>query len=375
MKKLFILLLLVVSLPAFAKKPKTFELAGREKYKPQNQKVFSKLWNRSLKSGNSAKRYYPETSSPTLDHGLIYVGTHGGLFYALDELGKILWKFKNGEPIASTAAVFGDKIVYTDLDGRITCLNKSGSLVWRTDLDQEMLGQPLITAGRIYLLKGESTIVALALESGSVVWQKKINTFIKDITMRGHAGMVVDGSGVYVGLADGHLYKMAVADGHIIWDKNLAVPLKTFKDIDASVVVHGDSLYVGGYAGAFYRLDKNSGQTLWVSDVATAVPPVLAGDVVVVSDTSGNLVGIDNKSGEQLWYNELEGQTLSAPALVGDRIFVTSYKSKAYVFESDHGHQLQQFSVGAGSINVPLVHGDRLYVLTNGASLVALRKN
>lgn len=374
-KSITILVLLALSFPALAKKDKAFELPGREKQKTVDQKIFAKDWSRSLKAGDSSKRYYPETSAPVSDGGTIYVGTHGGTFYAIDETsGKTSWKFENSEPISSTAAVTGDKIVFADLGGNVVCLGKAGNQIWRVTLDREMLGKPLINAGRVYLLKGENTVVALSLDSGTVIWQKDIRTFVKDITMRGHASFLADAGGLFVGLADGHLYKVSLADGHVIWDKALAVPLKTFKDIDAQVTIDGDSLYVGGYSGAFYRINKDSGGIAWSTDVATGVAPVIYGDTVVVADTSGNLIGLDKKTGKEQWLNELGGDVLSAPALVDGKIFVASFKDGAFVFEPTRGTQLQEVSVGDGSINAPLVNGNRLYVLTNSASLVALEK-
>lgn len=372
----------VAAEPALAKKKakdtelSTFTFENQAKFKPQNIKVLKKIWSAGLKSGSSKKRYYPEDSDPVVMDGTIYIGTHGQMFYAVSESdGKILWKFKNDEPIASSAAVTSDRVFFADLGGKLICLDRSsGTLIWSQQFDGEMLGQPLLAGNSLYVLKGEQEILSLSQTDGHMQWNKFIRTYIKSITMRGHATMVSDGSSLFVGLADGHLYRLDFNSGNILWDKNLNVPLRTFKDIDGAVVLDGDSLFVGGYFGAVYRLNKSTGQVIWSSDVATASSILLVSDVVVVSDVNGALVGINRQSGKQMWSNELNEQVLSEPVQIDGKVFVASYKSSAFLVDPANGAQIQKIAIGDGSINAPAVSGDRIYLLSNGASLVALQK-
>lgn len=375
-----ILMFLFVGISSVSAKKKpeqsSFTFEEKTKFKPQNLKILKRVWSQGLKSGGSKKRYYPEDSDPTVMDGMIYVGTHGAMFYALSESdGKIRWKYKHDEPIASSAAVDVDKVVFADLGGKVVCLDRtSGALVWSQQFDGEMLGRPLIVGSSIYLLKGEQEVISLSVTDGHMQWNKLIRTYIKDITMRGHSSMVADGGALYLGLADGHLYKLNSQTGAILWDKNLTVPLRTFKDIDGAVVISGDSLYVGGYFGAVYRLNKSSGQVIWSNDAATGGSVAVIDDVVVASDINGSLVGIDRNTGKQLWFNELNGEVLSEPVEIDGRVFVSTYKSNAYLIDPENGNQVQKISLGDGSINNPVVSGDQVHVLTNGAQIVSLRK-
>lgn len=373
-KILTVLLLLLVLNPldAFAKKDK-FTLAADKKFKPRNIKVIERVWSKGLKPGSPGKRYHPEESNPVVFAGVVYVGTHGGYFYAVESGdGDILWQYENDEPIAATAAVTQDKVFFTDLGGRVIALSRAdGRLLWKQYLGREMLGQPLISGERLILLKGEQEVVALSQADGQVVWNRFIRTFVRDITMRGQPGLVENQGSLYVGLADGHLYKLKAADGKTVWQKNLTIPLRTFKDIDGHVVVAGNSLYVGGYFGAVYRINKTNGSIIWAADVATGVPVALTGDRVIVSDKDGTLHGLDKKDGTEIWFQEFDGGVISAPVVFDGRIFVTTYKGKAYLIDPADGSQLQQLAAGDGSINRPAVEGERLYILTSKARLMA----
>lgn len=370
---LVVLCLVLIAPQSWAKKNDEFTLAEK-KYKPKNEKILKRLWSKGLKSGGPKKRYYPETSNVTLHGGMIYVGTHGGVFYAVNQAdGKVAWEYKNEEPISSTASVSGGRVFFTDLGGRVICLDQNnGTLMWSQQMNQEMLGRPLVTQGKVFLLKGEQELVALSETDGHVIWNRFIRTYIKKITMRGHSSMVADGGSVYVGLADGHLYKVAMKDGRIQWDKNLNIPLRTFKDIDAQVVIDGDSLFVGGYFGMVYRLKKSNGAIVWASEVPTGLPVLVTANTVVVSDTDGSVVGIDKDSGRQQWTFQTERNILSAPVAYGDRVFVTSFRSEAYLLDLQTGRQIQKMSIGEGAISQPLVDQSQIYTLTNGAKVLAL---
>jgi outer membrane protein assembly factor BamB len=375
MTRFWIVCIIVLSfIPlAHAKKQDDFSLSGNAVYKTQNLKVLSRKWSKSLKPAKSARRYYPEINQPTIVDGMAYVGTHGGYFYAIDmATGKQVWNYKNEDPIAAQAAVGSGKVFVSDLEGHLLCFGQAdGQLLWKQYVGQEMLGQPTLGRSHLYVLKGEQEVIALKQDSGKLIWHRFIRTFIKKLTMRGHAGIVADGSSLYLGLADGHLYRLSASDGKILWDKNLTIPLRTFKDVDAKVVVDGDSLYVGGYFGAFYRIKKSSGSIVWTADIGTGVPAAVFDNLVVASDSDGNVFGIDKKTGKQQWFNPLNGSVASAPARVGQYIFVSTFKNDAFLLDPQTGNQVQKLGVGDGSIATPEVAGDTVLVMTHSAKLLA----
>ena len=190
--------------------------------------------------------------------------------------------------------------------------------------------------------------------------------------MRGQSSLVSDGASFYVGLADGHLYRLNPGDGKILWDKNLFIPLRTFKDVDADVVMDGDSLYVAGYFGALYRLNKASGSTVWQADVGSGTSVAVLDHVVVVSDTNGILVGIDKNTGEQRWFNDLNSSVLSAPVVFGEYVYVSTFHSDSYLVNPETGYEVQKIAVSSGSINQPVVENNKILVLTNDAKLMTL---
>jgi outer membrane protein assembly factor BamB len=63
------------------------------------------------------------TSSPVIVGEVVYFGCGNGCFYALDTRdGHLLWKYRFGQPIASTAAVSGNTVIVAAWDGTIYAL-------------------------------------------------------------------------------------------------------------------------------------------------------------------------------------------------------------------------------------------------------------
>lgn len=368
---LFLVIALTTSTAVHAKKEWT--LKGKRSYKPQNQKILAVTWSRALKAGSPGRRYYPETANPVVSDNIVYVGTQAGFFYAIDgDSGKPVWKYKNGEPVATAAGVDSGRVVFADMEARLVCLDATtGSLVWRRSFDAEILTQPSVVDGKVYVIKGETEVLSLSLADGHTFWRKPVKTFVKNMTMRGHARLLADGKLLYAGLADGQLYAFAASDGKIVWSKNLSTPLKNFKDVDADVAIDGDSLYIGGFADSFSRISKN-GATAWSNDVATGVAATILSDRVVVSQTNGRLAGFDKANGKQVWFNELNKSVLSQPVAYRDWIFVSSYDRDAYLVDASDGTQVQKLKLSSGSIAAAAVEDDRLYVLTNDGKLMRL---
>jgi outer membrane protein assembly factor BamB len=60
------------------------------------------------------------TSSPVIVGEIVYFGASDGYFYALEvNSGSMVWRYRLGVPIASTAAVSGNAILVAAWDGTV----------------------------------------------------------------------------------------------------------------------------------------------------------------------------------------------------------------------------------------------------------------
>ena len=372
---LIVLLFLLLSFGASAKKAKEFSFedsAKKQKKSVKQQSLIKKSWSLSLKAGSPKKRYYPEISDPVEVAGVIYVGTQGGVFYAIDSAtGDKLWEYAVDAPVATRATVADGRIYFLDLAGRLNALSLTGSLLWQRDLQKAVLNPPLAVGDRLYFLKGDKEIACLSSATGDVLWTQALPTFVKRLTVRGQATLVADAGQLLAALGDGQLYGLDMNSGQVKWSKNFAPPLKTFKDIDADLVADADAYYVAGYFEQVQKVAKSTKATLWTLEVGAGVSPLLWQDKILVADLHGDLNLYSKTDGLLTWKTELAGSVLSSPVLFADHFFVTTHAGEVLVVEPSTGDVVQKLAIAGGAITKPLVIQDRVVVLSGSGVLTA----
>ena len=247
-------------------------------------------------------------SVPTIDskHRLVYVSTGNG--YA--------------EPAQSTT----DAVLALDIN--------TGELKWSRQMtpgsipatsseagaDFELSAPPVLTAlqGRPILVVPQKSGIALALDpaqDGAIVWQYH---FREGSGLEGQWGMAIEGETAYVGVADlltstaGGMRALALADGHLVWDKPPQTRLCGFgHDCNAGqggpVTAIPGAVLSGGMDGGLRAYSTKDGAVLWSFDTnrdfdtvngvkagggsMDSAGPVVVDGMVYVSSGSGGLSG------------------------------------------------------------------------------------
>src|SRR6266545_248325 len=123
----------------------------------------------------------PIHATPVTSGSRIFVGSAGGVFYALDRDGALLWQFTadNANPIMSLLFSGGQSssipapivgggaipagrpfVIFGDADGNIYCLQQeTGELIWKVNVDAHPLGG---VVGNSLLVFGSTVVIGIA---------------------------------------------------------------------------------------------------------------------------------------------------------------------------------------------------------------------
>ena len=164
---------------------------------PGSIKNLKPLWVVKLPNANKVR------SQPTFAGGLLFVGSHGGGVYALDQkTGCQVWYFKTVAEVRSGVSVdiwsndatdSDPKIYFGDLIGNVYALSaKTGALIWRDRADNHpsatITGAPALNDGVLYVpvsslevvlavnplyecCTGRGSVVAYDANTGERLWQ------------------------------------------------------------------------------------------------------------------------------------------------------------------------------------------------------------
>ena len=280
--------------------------------------------------------------APLVDRGMLYVGTADGVLVALDaQTAQEKWRYASRGPIEQTPASTGDLIIFSN------------------EADQ---------------------VVAVDATTGKFKWQYKSET-PEEYTLRGHAGVTIDGELAYTGFSNGTLVALRKDTGSVAWSTSLKADAERFMDVDATPLVLGDIIYASSSSGGVYALDKATGLVRWRVPFYDVRQPSETGNVGgIASDGKAIYVSVADLgtyaidlTGNILWRVGAKGGGEPATPVVFDDLLVYALASDGlFLAERRSGKTVEYFDPGDGISAQPTVTGDgRLYVMSNRGILYA----
>jgi outer membrane protein assembly factor BamB len=251
---------------------------------------FRVLWSR----GTGYLAEFPAVVS----EGVAYIGNQRGVVQALAMSdGRVLWKQRtpNGK-MASSPAVWGDRLVVHGMDGVVRVLSRgSGRVLARFPVGSPIESSPIVRHGVDYFGAWNGRVYALDLQRLRLRW-----TFTSGCK------------------------------------------------VTSSAAIAGGTVYIGDYCGRLLALARTTGREQWAGAVNGRIygtPAVANGRVFVPSSNGGSLSAFSTR-GRFLWRRYIGSYVYSSPAVWGGRVFFGSYSGVFYALAAGSGRTL--WAVGAG---------------------------
>ncbi|WP_254509766.1 PQQ-binding-like beta-propeller repeat protein [Anatilimnocola floriformis] len=212
--------------------------------------------------------------------------------------------------------------------------------VWRKPGGVGMSGLA-ISRGRVITMierGGQQQVAALSADQGTEQWLCPIAPAYKNQMGNGtRATPTIAGERVFVFSGEGILAAVNLADGKLLWSKNLLSELNTPQadyGMACSPLVVDDQVIVsvGATNGSVAAFDVGSGKLIWKtgSDPAGYSSPTvlsIGGREQIVAFTGGAVMGLATGSGASLWrfpYETDFGCNIASPIAWKDKVFVSS---------------------------------------------------
>jgi len=342
---------------------------------PLGRPVLSFRWKKST-SDRLTETRPQEFASALVWRDTAFIGSEGGTFYALAAKdGRVRWKTPIGAVSATPVVDRGWIYVGTD-DGEMVCLDaQTGAVKWRY-ASRGPIEEAAAVSGNLVIFSNEADqVYALDALTGAFRWQYKGET-PEEYTLRGHAGVALDGDLVFTGFANGSMVALRAENGSVAWLTSLKGGSDRFVDVDATPVVVHDTVYVTSSSGGAYALDKTTGLVRWrlplVDTSQPAASPGNAGGVasdgerVYVAAADQGVYALDFE-GNILWRQGTRGGGEPAPPVVsGNYVLYTLAGDGIFIADKRTGDVLQWFNPGDGVSGAPTVtDDDRLFLLSN----------
>lgn len=323
-----------------------------------------------------------EFAQPAVSADTIYVGSDTGTFFALRaSTGAVRWRKRIGA-VLSAPNVSGGMIYVGTADGTMLCLDaQTGQEKWRYQSRGPIEQPPVVTPEIVVFANEADQVVAVDTISGKFKWQFKSET-PEEYTLRGHAGVTIDGDLIYTGFSNGTLVALRKDTGSVAWSTSLKAEAERFFDVDATPLVIDDKIYASSSSGGVYALDKVTGLVRWRLPFWDAALPSNTGNVggitsdgkttLYVSVADLGTYAIDF-AGNVIWrVGAKGGGEPAAPVLFRDVLVYSLAGDGMFVADKKTGETLEWFQPGDGISAAPTITGDgRLFVMSNRGVLYA----
>ena len=216
-------------------------------------------------------------------------------------------------------------------------------VAWSASMLGAGYGSVAVKGDRIWvqgMRNRQSVVTSLNRADGKVAWVTIIGAAGENDRGSGpRSTPSVDGDRLYAMTENGDLASLRVADGAIVWQKNV---IKEYGGrninwlLSESPLVDGSLVIVtpGGRGAGMVALDKMTGKTVWVSKelsdeagYASSVVADVQGVRTVMTLTSEAAVGVRESDGKLMWrYTPVANGTanISTPVYSDNKVFFTS---------------------------------------------------
>jgi outer membrane protein assembly factor BamB len=300
---------------------------------------------------------------------------------------ELLWSFKTGGPVKSSAAIVGGNVFVGSGDGG------------------NVESSPLVHEGRVLFGSDEPMFYALDAKTGKQVWKHVIGD-----KMPGAPNLVRAPNGkdwnVVFGNHDAKLYCLDAATGKSNWvyetgngingtpavfagqtalggcDALLHIVALTngtkVKELEVgapvlgSVAVADGRVYGGHFENQVFCVDVAKGTNLWnYRDRAFAYvsSPAVLGDRLVIGGRDKRVHCLRIKDGEAIWTFSTRGKVDSSPVICDGKVIFGSEDGRLYLLALADGKELWSYEIGQGLTASPAVSDGKVVIGSEDGSV------
>ena len=276
----------------------------------------------------------------------------------------LLWEYKHGVRTVASAIVYKDVTYFCDKHGLLIGIDRDGKEVSRIDLDAPMEASFMVLDSVLYLGMIDGDVRAVSLADGSQLWsfqtEGQINAAPALTTVNGHSYLLA-------GSYDNNMYTIDASTGTL---KGLA---STGYYINGAAAVWGEYALFGGCDSWLRMVNCTTGVAADSVQLDAYIPssPAIADDMVYVADYSGNVYEISLTGGRFNSCRKLrtaaddEGAMLSMPAVGRKYLYVLADERYIQCLDRRDGTLIWQQTLKSESgESSPLICRDRVIAST-----------
>lgn len=294
----------------------------------------------------------------TLDRGMLFVQTSGGVVHALDaETGRAMWIMQAGRGDRATVAPGASSKQVAVANGSTLYVldRQTGQIDWTRKLRSSPGAGPVLTDSHVFvpLVDGMLEGYALGKKDRQMPWiyQSVGRVFAQPFVTAESIGWTTDRGYFYVANAD---------------PMKIRARLQTRAAIESRPGYWTPYFYTTSVDGYVYAIHERSAETAWrfsAADPILEAPVAINGRVYVVPETGG-MFCLDGAQGTQLWFAPGVSEFVAASPT---RLYTIDRSQRMLILDVATGARLDLMPLDASLRKLHNEQSDRIYLIgSNG---------
>lgn len=280
------------------------------------------------------------SAGPGVGADILVVGTPEGSVIALNkDDGAQLWSVKLSSEILSPPVLENNMAIIRAQDGKVYALSTAnGERQWLFDTNIPNLtlrgnSKPIVKAGRVYIGFDNGKVAAIKQESGEVIWSRNVvdskgkTELARIVDIDGDMALIA--TDLYLSSAVGKTIAVATESGRVMWSKDIGSAV--------GVTASRSSLYILDHESNVHALDRTNGTEAWGTkafEYRLLTRPVFYLGDIIVGDYEGYIHVLSGDDGQIIARKRMgKSSFYSQPASSGSTLIAYNKDGTVTAFE------------------------------------------
>lgn len=292
--------------------------------------------------------------------------------------GSEIWRLNVENGVEGGVELSGDSLYFGGGDGMLRSVKlKTGQLNWSVPMRAEMLSPPTLENSFLFAQTGADVVYGLEAASGKLLW-----TYNRQVTgnlsVRATTRPVVVGDLLLAGFSDGYVVALRKRDGVVQWERKIGRGNR-FRDVDSTATVNGNRAYFASYDGQLVSLKVESGEVIWQSDLGGYLPVTVGTgsqiDRLYFSTADGRVVELDESTGKETRSLKIARGIATQPVIAKNLLIFGESDGAIRVVDVQTFKPLAQYQTGDGLLSTPAIDRakNEIWFISSAANLYSMK--
>jgi outer membrane protein assembly factor BamB len=271
----------------------------------------------------------------------------------------------------------GQVLVVGTHDGVVTAVNSDdGTEAWSINVTSEVVAVAHTDNDLAVLRTNDNRILGLAISSGEKLWT--VTQTPPALTLRGASVPIVRDDVIYAGMDNGKVIAISTQGGNVLWEARVSVPsgrseLERLVDVDGQLAADESFIYAASYHGRVVAISRANGRIRWARDIASISGVSVDDALVYVTDKDDNVWALEKETGVSSWkQDKFLYRQLSAPVVQDNAILVGDYLGYIHALSKQDGRIIGRAKLGKTPIHTsPLSTNATAYIIDASGRLAS----